>query len=106
MSAKAHKGIDLEKCHCWISNYVLQLDTCAKRNGITVLMTQFLQKYNNTNIITVSIPKDMILQRIQGLTQKFRLSKPNYAKVQSHSVMCHWLKWNRTGSILPNTART
>jgi hypothetical protein len=68
MTAKAHKVFDLEKYHCWISNYVLQLHTCAKRNGITVLMTQFLQKYNNTNLIAASFPKDMILQTIQGLT--------------------------------------
>jgi lysophospholipase L1-like esterase len=31
-------------------------DNSTKRNGITVLMTQFMQKYNNTNIIVVSIP--------------------------------------------------
>jgi hypothetical protein len=28
----------------------------AKRNGITALMTQFTQKYNNTNIIVLCIP--------------------------------------------------
>ena len=28
----------------------------TKRNGISVMMTQFMQKYNNTNIIVVYIP--------------------------------------------------
>jgi hypothetical protein len=28
----------------------------TKRNGVSVMMTQFMQKYNNTNIIVVNIP--------------------------------------------------
>jgi lysophospholipase L1-like esterase len=30
--------------------------SCIKRNGVSVMMTQFMQKYNNTNIIVVNIP--------------------------------------------------
>jgi lysophospholipase L1-like esterase len=36
------------------SNDIVNNNT--KRNGILVMITQFMQKYNNTNIIVVNIP--------------------------------------------------
>jgi len=44
----------------------------TKRNETLVMMTQFMQKYSNTNIIFVNISQSTL-----GQTLKFRHSTPN-----------------------------
>jgi hypothetical protein len=48
----------------------------TKRNR-TLVMSQFMQKYSNTNIVVVNIPHRHDLAKDFGQTLKFRHSMPN-----------------------------
>jgi len=49
----------------------------TKRNETLVMMTQFMQKYNNTNIIFVNIPQRHDFAKYSRTNLKIRHSTPN-----------------------------
>jgi lysophospholipase L1-like esterase len=66
----------------------------TKRNEILVMMTQFMQKYNNTNIIVVNIPHRHDLakgSRANFEIQAFNAKLSKIAVIQAFCISCNGL---------------
>jgi lysophospholipase L1-like esterase len=84
----------------------------TKRNGVSVMMTQFMQKYDNTNIIVVNIPHRYDLakdSRTNLEIQAFNAKLSNFAKSFRHVAVvemdCNRKYFTKHGLHLNNAGK-